>query len=93
VGAVKKPHRQQEYSEDERVIVPDADDMEDETFLKHLDKRHAHETGTEHALHQFPHIQAAWVGTYRAFHDYQHRINGEDAYDHEHVWDDDADDD
>lgn len=74
------------------VQVDDADDMEDETFLKHLDLRHAHETGTEKALHEYPHIQSAWVGAYRAFHERQHR-NNPDGYDHEHVWDDDDGDD
>lgn len=75
------------------VEVPDADDMDDETFLKHLDKRHAEDTGVEKQLHSHPHIQQAWVGPYRSFHEYVHRTNP-DGYDHEHVWDeDDGDDD
>lgn len=69
------------------VEVPDADDMDDETFLKHLDKRHSQDTGTERALHKYPHIQEAWVGPYRAFHEYLHRTQG--GHDHEHVWDED----
>lgn len=85
--------RQQEYQPDEQVEVPDADDMDDMTFLKHIDKRHDHETKTERALHKSAHIAEAWVGTYRAFHEYQHRVNGDDAYDHVHVWGDDDDDD
>lgn len=79
------------FEPEDRVSVPDADDMDDETFLKHLDRRHASETGTERALHKYPHIQSSWVGTYRAFHARQHRINPEEHYDHEHVWDDDDD--
>lgn len=75
----------------EQVAVPDADSMDDVTFLKHLDKRHSHETQTERALHKHPHIQQAWVGPYRAFHNRQHQIQP-DEYDHEHVWDDDEDD-
>lgn len=89
---MKKPKVPERYDPEDQVEVPDADDMDDEVFLKHLDKRHAHETGTERALHKFPHIASAWVGTYRAFHDYQHRVNGDEAYDHVHVWDDDDDD-
>jgi len=74
-----------------RVEVPDPDDMDDLTFLQHIDKRHADETKTEKLLHRSPHIQQAWVGPYRAYHDYLHRINP-GKYDHEHVWDeDDAD--
>lgn len=84
MAAVRKPTAW-EYG-DAQVEVPDADDMDDETFLKHLDKRHSHEVKTEQALHEFPHIQAAWVGPYRAYHDYLHRTNPEDHYDHVHVW-------
>jgi hypothetical protein len=67
------------------VIVPNADDMDDETFLKHLDKRHTENCSTEVALHKHPHIQQAWVGPYRAYHRYLHTIN---EYDHEHEPDD-----
>lgn len=74
-----------------QVEVPDADEMDDETFLKHIDHRHSHEVKTERALHKFPHIASAWVGTYRAYHEYKHRTNPGD-YDHEHVWGDDGDD-
>jgi hypothetical protein len=72
------------------VIVPDAELMDDETFLKHLDKRHADDTGVERVLHKSPHIQQSWVGAYRAFHEHLHD-HGE--YDHEHAWDDDDSDD
>lgn len=72
---------------DEVVEVPDADDMDDETFLKHIDKRHSQDTGTEVALHKLPHIQSAWVGAYRAFHEFKHK-EAPDRYDHEHTWDD-----
>lgn len=75
-------------SEMAAVEVPDADDMDDETFLKHLDKRHSEDTKTETALHKHPHIQQAWVGPYRSFHEYLHANND---YDHEHVWDEDDD--
>lgn len=89
------PKRKEEprlYDPDEQVEVPDADDMDDETFLKHLDKRHAHETSVETQLHKSVHAREAWVGAYRAFHERQHNVNPEEHYDHVHVWDDDADD-
>lgn len=80
------------YEADEQVQVPDADDMDDQTFLQHLDKRHTHETSVEQQLHKSVHAREAWVGAYRAFHERQHSIKGEEAYDHIHVWDDDDDD-
>lgn len=89
--ALPSPSHGSEPAMDEVVEVPHADEMDNDVFLMHLDKRHAHETGVEPALHKLPHIQDAWVGPYRAFHEYQHRTNP-GAYDHEHVWDDDADD-
>lgn len=84
MAAVNKKQEQVEWEPDEQVEVVHADEMDDETFLKHLDKRHSHETGTERALHEFPHIQSAWVGAYRAFHEYQHRVNPTESYDHIH---------
>ncbi len=72
---------------DELVEVPDIDEMDDETFLKHIDKRHVKDVKTEKALHSLPHIQSAWVGPYRAYHEYLHRTKP-DEHDHEHVWDD-----
>jgi hypothetical protein len=91
VSAVAKRKKQRTWEPDEQVSVPDADEMDDDQFLRHLDKRHTHETSVEGALHKSAHIQQAWVGTYRAFHEYQHRVNGDDTYDHVHEWDDDDD--
>ena len=62
------------------VLVPDADDMDDETFLKHLDKRHP-ETGVEKSLVKSVHARSAWVPMYRAWHARQHR---NEEYEHEH---------
>lgn len=92
MSAVARKQKVREYQPEDQVSVPDADEMDDEQFLKHLDKRHSHETGVETQLHKAAHIQQAWVGAYRAFHDYQHRVNGDDTYDHVHEWDDDDDD-
>lgn len=62
------------------VEVPDIDDMDDDIFLKHLDKRHSHETGVERSLADYPHRMEAWISVYRAFHERQHRVN-----DHDHI--------
>ena len=80
----RRSHSAGQSPSDERVIVPPIEEMDDETFLRHIDARHAHETKTERALHKFPHIAAAWVNGYRAYHSYLHRVKGDDAYDHEH---------
>lgn len=68
--------------DDGYVEVPSADEMDDETFLMHLDKRHSGDTGVEPVLHKLPHIQQAWVGSYRAFHEYLHKTK--EFEDHEH---------
>lgn len=66
------------------VQVPEASDMDDMTFLKHLDARHSHEVKTEKKLAKFPHIVEAWVGPYRAFHQRLHEIAAPGQYDHTH---------
>jgi hypothetical protein len=65
------------------VSVPPIDEMDDDDFLKHLDKRHWEQTQVETALHESKHIQQAWVGPYRAFHEYVHRTQEIDDHIHE----------
>lgn len=72
---------QDELEMDGMTLVPDADDMDDETLLKHLDKRHP-ETGVEKSLSKSVHAREAWVPAYRAWHARQHRI--QEYEDHEH---------
>lgn len=68
---------------DRLVTVPDAIHMDDETFIKHIVKRHAAEIDGGVAKH--PHIVAAWVDPYRAYHDTCHRLAMPGQYDHEHI--------
>lgn len=66
----------------EQVQVPPADDMDDDTFLKHLEKRHASECKIEGYIAR--HAVDAWIGTYRAFHRRLHQIEVPGQHDHIH---------
>lgn len=68
---------------EEPVEVPAVVDMEDETFLKHLEHRHAHEVDFQGGRAARMAVEA-WVGVYRAFHDRLHRLATPGQYDHEH---------
>lgn len=68
--------------QEELVEVPDADDMDDETFLKHLETRHATECRIEGYISR--HSVESWIDTYRAFHDRLHKIATPDQYLHIH---------
>lgn len=65
------------------VYVPDAVDMDDETFIKHLEKRHADECKFE-TTPVSRRALSAWVNTYRAFHDRLHQIETPGQYNHTH---------
>lgn len=65
------------------VTVPDIIHMTDETFIKHIVLRHADEIDEGVAKH--PHIVAAWVDPYRAYHDRMHALALPGQYDHEHI--------
>lgn len=65
------------------VEVPSAEDMDDETFLLHLEKRHAEECRMEKTpVHR--HAIEAWLPSYRAFHERLHGLATPGQYDHEH---------
>jgi hypothetical protein len=68
------------------VIVPLAEDMPDEDFIKHIEHRHASECKVEGYIAR----QAvdAWIGTYRAFHERLHKLAVPGQYDHTHDEDD-----
>lgn len=70
------------------VEVPEAEDMDDETFIKHLELRHAQDTGVEGYMtrHNIP----IWVGMYRTFHERVHRLATPGQYDHTHEEEDDG---
>ena len=65
------------------VEVPHADEMDDETFLNHLERRHAKETKIEKFIvrSQVP----LWVGMYRIFHERLHAIAVPGQHDHYHA--------
>lgn len=64
------------------VEVPPADDMDDETFMLHLEKRHREECKIETYLSR--HSVSVWLPNYRAFHDRLHKIATPGQHDHEH---------
>lgn len=69
----------------EPVVVPDAGDMDDETFIMHLEKRHARDCGFENSPISRRAMEA-WLPVYRAFHERLHRLAVPGQYDHEHDW-------
>lgn len=66
----------------EVVLVPAIEDMDDDTFLKHLELRHAAECKIEGKMHR--HSMYAWVTLYRTFHARLHTLAVPGQYDHEH---------
>lgn len=74
------------HSSDDVVEVPDADDMDDETFLLHLEKRHGTEVHLPVPAESAMKNRAveAWIGSYRSFHDRLHSLAVPGQYDHEH---------
>lgn len=67
----------------EVVCVPLAEDMDDETFIKHLELRHPKDVHLEVST-MSRRAMSAWIGTYRAFHDRLHSIAAPGQYDHYH---------
>lgn len=68
------------------AIVPHPDDMDDETFIKHIDKRHRQDTAHDGENILFPKSTwAAWVPLYRSWHERLHEISIPGQYDHEHL--------
>jgi hypothetical protein len=69
---------------EEPVEVPLAEQMDNETFIKHLEYRHAQDCGFEQAIVSRDGM-VAWIGAYRAFHDRLHTLAIPGQYDHVHV--------
>jgi len=67
---------------DKVVTVPHPDDMTDDQFLQHMDKRHAREG----FRHRTKHITPEQVELWRKYHDRLHEIAVPNQYDHEHLW-------
>jgi hypothetical protein len=66
------------------VEVPDADDMDDDIFLKHLEARHAAECKIEGII---KHRKGPWINGYRRLHDRLHDLAAPGQHDHEHEGD------
>ena len=95
----KRPQRQRRPGQPERlafsspgiemrelVTVPHPEDMDDETFLKHIDKRHRQDTKHDGQNVLFPQSTwTAWVPLYRTWHERLHAISIPGQYDHEHL--------
>lgn len=64
-----------------KVTVPDADEMDDATFILHFNKRHKDSLGGLAGL--LPSIQPYVLSLYRAFHRRLHAIRID--LDHEHI--------
>ena len=69
------------------VTVPSAEDMDNLTFLKHMDARHSNEVrnGPLATAKSDP-TDDGWVGPYRAFHERCHDIAVPGQYNHEHLF-------
>lgn len=70
------------YDPEDQVEVPHPDRMDDETFIKHLEKRHAKECKIEGYVSR--HNVRVWINMYRIFHARLHRIATPGQYDHVH---------
>lgn len=63
------------------IKVPHPDDMSDEQFLQHMDKRHAREG----FRHYTKHITPDQIELWRKYHDRLHQIAVPNQHDHEHL--------
>lgn len=71
---------------EDQVEVPLPEDMDNETFLKHIELRHAKECKIEGFVHR--HNVHVWIGMYRIFHDRLHKLAAPGQHDHYHAGDD-----
>lgn len=69
--------------------VPNARDMDHETFLKHFNARHLEEAKLGAPLEERTARQDAVIRAYRAFHRRCHELGVPGQFDHEHIddWD------
>lgn len=69
-----------------KAIVPDCDNMDDETFLKHCAKRHEKDYPDAKHLPFTPRsVDNGWMEAYREFHNRVHAISVFKDHDHEHA--------
>jgi hypothetical protein len=74
------------FAREEVVEVPLAEEMDDETFIKHVEHRHANDVKMEGGT-MSRHAMQAWLPSYRAFHERLHDIARPGQYNHEHAED------
>lgn len=65
------------------VTVPAAEEMSDETFLKHIELRHKKDFKIDGPLHRYN--VSTCIGLYRALHTRLHAIAVPGQYEHEHA--------
>jgi hypothetical protein len=65
-------------------VVPHPDDMTDDTFVKHFNRRHSDHLGGLAAL-DLDHLTPYVLGCYRSFHNQLHGILRRAELDHEHA--------
>ena len=70
------------------ITVPHTDDMDDETFIRHIEKRHAKQCKVEGYIAR--HAIIAWIKVYRAFHRRLHDIERPGQHDHRHDYPEDS---
>ena len=68
------------------IEVQNGDEMDNLTFLKHMDKRHSEVVLNGPLAESRTPPYDSWVGPYRAFHDNLHNIAVPGQLDHEHLW-------
>jgi hypothetical protein len=66
----------------EQIEVPNAWEMDDETFIMHLEKRHRQDCKIE--TYMTRHNVDVWINMYRIFHDRLHTLEVPGQYDHYH---------
>jgi hypothetical protein len=66
------------------VVVPDTDDMDDETFYKHFNLRHLNDIGLLTPIEYSPLFMPGLVNAMREFHIRCHEISRPGQYKHEH---------
>ena len=77
-----RPNLEDPDMRDDVVEVPSANEMDNDTFIKHLETRHKSDTGVEGYMTR--HNIEIWIGMHRTFHERCHRLATPGQYDHIH---------
>lgn len=71
------------YGGTDMIEIPSQDEMDDETFLKHVTKRHPEITEGRNVA-AYPNRAKGWISPYRALHRRMHHPPVPHDYDHYH---------